>query len=153
MAYAGICVAAGGLMLMACNHTAPTSPMLLPYVPGPSPSVFSGTIVDSTRADGVVTVSLATASGLTSGTWNMSFGQKADPQYYVSGTVSGSQYTATLNGCISTDVSLSCGSSCTFSFMGTFDGSGLTGAYKSTDATATQTCPARTGAINATKQQ
>jgi hypothetical protein len=152
MAYAWICVAAAGLALMACARTTPTSPLLLPYVPGPSPSVFSGSIVDSTQANGVVTVSLATASGLTSGTWNMTFGQKADPQYYVSGTVSGTQYTATMNGCIQTDVSSSCSSSCRFSFAGTFGSSGLTGTYASTDATATATCPARTGTINATKQ-
>jgi hypothetical protein len=153
MAYAWICLAAASLTLLACgDHTAPIGPMLLSYVPGPAPTVFSGSIVDSNKANGVVTVSLASASGLTSGTWNMSFGQKADPQYYVSGTVSGTQYTATMNGCIETDVTLSCDSSCTFSFMGTFGGSGLNGTYTSTDVTATQTCPARTGTINATKQ-
>jgi hypothetical protein len=152
IAYAWICIAASaGLTLTACQNGT-ISPLLMPYVPGPAPSVFSGSIVDSNSGNGVVTLSLASASGLTSGTWNMSFGQKADPQYYISGTLSGAQYAATLNGCIQTDVSLNCGSSCTFSFTGTFDASSLTGTYKSTDQAATQFCPTRAGTINATKQ-
>ncbi|HLZ10352.1 MAG TPA: hypothetical protein VKT80_17315 [Chloroflexota bacterium] len=108
--------------------------------------------MDSNRGTGTVTISIASAAGLTSGTWNMSFGQKADPSYIVSGTLSGTQYTATLNGCIENDAGLSCSSNCTFSFSGTFGASGLSGTYASTDVVATQSCPPRTGTINTTKQ-
>jgi hypothetical protein len=82
----------------------------------------------------------------------MSFGQKADPQYIIAGTVSGTQYTANLNGCIDTGATYSCNSACYFSFTGTFGASSLTGSYASTNTSSTQYCPARTGTINTTKQ-
>jgi len=146
---AGICLVALGII--GCTSTSPDAP-LLPFLPGPTPSVFTGTVADSITGNGVVTISVTNTSGVTSGTWNMSFGQKNEPQYIISGSVNGTQYSATMNTCIATGTSLSCSTPCSFSFSGTFAASGLTGTYASTNSDGLQSCPARTGTINTTKQ-
>jgi hypothetical protein len=128
--------------------SSPTSAQFA-YTPGPTPTVYSGTISDTNSGSGTVKVSLTNAAGLTSGTWDMSFGGKADPEYVVSGTLSGNDYTAKLSGCVTTADSVSCTTNCTFSFAGTFTSSGLSGTYT---ANPVQSCPVRTGNVNATKQ-
>ena len=100
------CIVAG------CTSAAPTSPSpLLAFTPGAA-TVYAGTAADSVNGNGTVTASLASAAGLISGLWNMSFAGKADPQYFVSGTLSGSHYTATITGCQETGVSSRCKTTC-----------------------------------------
>lgn len=142
-------------MLVACLGGAGCAPSptssdpLLAFTPGPAPTVYTGTIVDSTRGSGTVTVSLANAAGLTSGTWQMSFSGKADPEYFVSGTMSGNNYAANVTTCYDTGISSGCSSDCAFAFTGSFTTSGLSGAYT---AVSDQSCLGRTGTISAAKR-
>ena len=134
------------LSLASCN-TSSSSPFA--FIPGPAPTVYVGTLADSTAGNGTLTVSLASAAGLTSGTWSMSFGGKADPVYFVSGTVSGNSYKAVVTTCFDTGVTSGCSSRCAFSFTGSLTSSSLSGTYA---ATSDQSCLGRTGSINANKQ-
>jgi hypothetical protein len=146
--YAGL-LASVCLIISGCNNS-PSSPGLFAFVPGPAPTVFAGTLIDSARGTGPVTVSLTNAGGLTSGLWNMSFGGKADPVYFVSGTLDGSNYAATVTTCFDTGISAGCGpNNCTLEFAGSLTASSLSGTYK---AAPNQSCTGRTGSINTTKQ-
>jgi hypothetical protein len=80
----------------------------------------------------------------------MSFAGQADPVYFVSGTLSGSNYAATVTTCFDNPISSGCApNNCTLSFAGSLTASTLTGAYA---AAPNQPCTGRTGSINTTKQ-
>jgi hypothetical protein len=99
-----------------------------------------------------LTVSLTNAGGLTSGLWNTSFGGKADPVYFVSGTLNGNTYTATVTTCFDNGSSSGSGcatNNCTLAFAGSLTTSTLTGTYT---AAPNQSCTGRTGSVNTTKQ-
>jgi hypothetical protein len=144
------CTSFGFLLVMSFTVVgcgAPTSPSpLFPFVPGPAPTVYTGTAVDSRSGSGTLTVSLVGVLGLTSGTWEMSFGGKADPKRYISGTVSGNAYTATFSACPESDTSNQfCSVDCRFSFAGSLSSSSLVGTYA---ALPIQSCQAETGSIS-----
>src|SRR3954451_23546581 len=81
------------LIVVGCGST-PSPTSFLAFAPGPAPTVYSGTVTDSVGGSGTVKVGLLNVQDLVSGTWDMSFGGKADPTRYVSGPISGSAYTA-----------------------------------------------------------
>jgi hypothetical protein len=140
----GPLVASACLLVGGCNTSSPTSP-LLAFTPGPAPTVYVGTVADSASGKGTLTVVLASAAGLTSGTWQMAFDGKADPMYFVSGTLSGGNYAATVTTCFDTDFASGCSSNCTFSFTGSLTSSSLGGTYT---AVSNQSCLGRTGTID-----
>src|SRR4051812_32373336 len=90
------------LLVAGCGST-PTSSSFLAFAPGPAPTVYSGTVTDSVGGSGTVKVALLNVQDLVSGTWDMSFAGKADPTRYISGPISGSAYTATVEECPSTE--------------------------------------------------
>ena len=145
----GLAVASACLIVSGCNNSSSSPSPFLAFVPGPAPTVFAGTLTDSARGTATLTVSLTNAGGLTSGLWNMSFAGKADPVYFVSGTLDGSNYTATVTTCFDNGVSSGCGpNNCTLSFAGTLTSSTLTGTYT---AAPNQPCTGRSGSISTTK--
>jgi hypothetical protein len=146
----GLLAASACLLIAGCTDTSSSPSSFLAFTPGPAPTVFAGTIVDSVRGSGTVTVSLNSAGGLTSGLWNMSFGGKADPVYFVSGTLSGNNYAATVTTCVDNSDSAGCApNNCTLALAGSLSSSTLTGTYV---AAPNQSCTGRTGSVNATKQ-
>jgi hypothetical protein len=125
----------------ACSSS---SSALTPYFPGPTPTVYAGTVTDSIGGSGTVSISLTAVQGLMSGTWDMSFAGKADPRRYISGTLSGSAYTATVEQCPT-----GCAPDCRFVFTGTVSSSNLIGTYT---PVVNGVCPAHAGSVSATKQ-
>jgi hypothetical protein len=146
-----ILVVAACLIVWGCNNTASSPSPLLAFTPGPAPTVFTGTLADSSRGNGTLTVSLTNAGGLTSGFWNVSFGGKADPAYFVSGVVSGTSYAAIVTTCFENiNGSAGCGpNNCTLSLSASLTSSTLSGTYT---AAPNQPCTGRTGSVSATKQ-
>lgn len=142
----GLLAVSACLIVAGCNS--PSSTSFSPFTPGAAPTIYTGTVVDSSKGNGILTVSLSSAGGLTGGTWAMSFGERADPERLISGTVSGSNLIATIKDCQETDV-MSCVPNCHFSFAGSLTSSSLSGTYT---AVSERLCPARTGSVNATKQ-
>jgi hypothetical protein len=138
------------LPVAGCTNSSSSPSPFLAFTPGPAPTIYAGTIADSTKGNGTLKVSLTGAGGLISGNWDMSFGGKADPTYVISGPDSGSTtYTATVTTCVDTGLGENCRSNCEFRFTGSLTGSSLSGTYA---ATSDQSCLGRTGTVNTTKQ-
>ena len=135
------CLAAG-----ACNRASTSG--LFPTVPGPAPTVYAGSITDSINGTGTLKVSLTDAAGLTSGTWEMMFGAKADPVYFISGPGGSTTYTANVTTCSASfsggTSTGGCVTNCEFSFAGSLTSSSLNGTYT---AVSNQSCLGRTGTI------
>jgi len=112
--------------------------------------VYSGTVTDSVGGSGTVKVALLNVQDLVSGTWDMSFGGKADPTRYISGPLSGSAYTATVEECPSTENSF-CAPNCRFVFTGSLSSSALVGAFTPAP-NLNAACPRHSGTMNATRQ-
>jgi hypothetical protein len=136
-------VVAASLVMAGCGSSS-TAPAFI--LPGPTPTVYTGTVVDSAKGPGAFTVSLVSVGGLMSGTCDMSFSGKAEKDY-VSGTVSGGVYTARFEACPSTE-STSCSPDCTLTFSGSITASSLTGVYSDVPDSR---CLSRTGTISATR--
>lgn len=138
--------------IAGCVKT-PTTPSLgvLPYVPGPAPTVFSGSIQDSVGGNGSITIQLTTASGITSGTWIMSFGTTSETRL-ISGSISGTSYTAEVSQC-NNDPSVggtTCIPNCRMSFFATLTSTTLSGTY--TEVPGDSCATPRSGTVNAVKQ-
>ena len=131
------------LVLAGCGSSSSGPAFLLP---GPAPTVYTGTVVDSAEGNGTVTVSIVSVSGLMSGTCDMSFGGKTETEY-VSGTESGGVYTARFEECPSTETT-SCSPDCTLAFSGSLTSSSMAGTYA---AVPDVRCLSRTGTITATR--
>jgi hypothetical protein len=146
-----VLIVAACLMVSGCNNTSSSPSPVLAFTPGPAPTVFAGTLADSSRGNGTLTVSLTNAGGLTSGFWNTSFGGKADPAYFVSGVVNGTNYAATVTTCFENiNVSSGCGpNNCTLTLTASLTASNLSGTYT---AAPNQPCTGRAGSVTATKQ-
>jgi hypothetical protein len=142
-------LAVGSALVAACNNSSSAPSTFLPgFIPGPAPTIYTGSITDSVEGNGTLKVSLNEAGGLISGTWDMSFAGKADPTYTISGP-EGAAYDATVTTCHDNGSGLNCVSNCTFRFTGTLTNSSLAGTYSATTA---QPCSGRTGSVKATKQ-
>jgi hypothetical protein len=146
-------VVALAVMTAACMRT-PTTPSVgtLAYVPGPAPTVFTGSMQDSVGGNGSITVLLATASGLTSGTWIMAFGTRGEPTRFISGSISGTSYTAEVSQCLyDPNVGgVACIPNCRMSFQATLTSTTLSGSYAEEPGDSCGT--PRSGTVNAVKQ-
>jgi hypothetical protein len=135
----------------ACAKATPTAPLgVLAYVPGPSPTVFSGPMQDSVGGTGSITIQLTTASGVTSGTWIMSFGGTAEPPRLISGSINGTTYTAEVSQCNNDLSGTLCFPNCRLSFSGSLTSATLSGSYAEVPGDSCQT--PRSGTVNAVKQ-
>ena len=137
-----------GLLVLASVATggcvnSPSSPFAV--VPGPAPTVYTGTTVDSIDGSGTLTVSLVTVQDLVSGSWEASFGGKTTKQY-ITGPLSGSTYTATFQSEPSTETTFS--TDCVKRFDGTLTASSISGSYHDLPS---RLCPSRTGTMTAKK--
>jgi hypothetical protein len=131
------------LVVAGCSPSSPSS--LFASTPGPAPTVYTGTVMDSINGSGTLTVSLVTVLGLTSGAWDMSFGGKADAHRNVSGQLNGTVYDATVyqdSGDNMFDE---------FKVTGSLTAGSLTGSYVSLYSPS-QELPARSGTIALTKR-
>jgi hypothetical protein len=147
------------LVVAGCSPSSPGS--LFAFTPGPAPMVYTGTMMDSMNGNGTLTVSLVNAAGLVSGTWSMLLGGIAS-SLCISGTVSGSTYTASLADCNNEpsrmpsaaqpvsllNPTLLSGPDCQLAFTGSLTSSSLRGTYTANS----DRCPAQTGSISATRQ-
>jgi hypothetical protein len=141
-------VVAGSVLVAGCSSDSSAPSSFLAFIPGPAPTIYAGSIVDSVAGTGTLKVSLNSAGGLISGNWDMSFAGKADPTYTISGPES-TAYQATITTCKTDQFGESCTSKCAFHFTGTLTNSSLSGTYS---ATSDQSCLGRSGTVNATKQ-
>jgi hypothetical protein len=136
-------LAAECLIVAGCNAASPTSPQFA-YTPGPTPTVYSGTIIDSVGGTATLKVSLVSAANVITGT--LSFGGNAGG-WSILGTLSGNNYTAIITPC-SNNSDGQCETSCSFSFAGSLTSSSLSGTYT---GSSNSTCVGQTGSINTTK--
>jgi len=144
-----LALALGSALAAGCSNSSSAPSTFLPgFIPGPAPTVFAGTVVDSTRGNGTVTVTLTGVDTLTSGYWEMSFGGKADVKRVISGTVRGTAYNGTFADCADLE-SFTCSPNCHFSLVGSLTASTLSGTYT---RIVSPGCVAGTGTVNATKQ-
>jgi len=131
--------------LVSCS-SGPSSPPFL--LPGPTPTVYAGSVHDSADGDGTVRITLTTVSGVTTGTWTPTFGGRTQGARVIDGQVNGSMFTGSIHPFVN---EVSSESGCTLSATGAFSSSGFSGTY-STFAV-TRSCPtATTGSFTATPQ-
>jgi len=111
---------------------------------------YSGTIIDSVIGTGSVTVIINSSAGTSSpGTWIEVFpGQKSTTRF-ISGTLDGTSYRATVSDC-RPGSSTPCSPNCQQAFTGTLTSSTLSGAYAEVPGDSCATV--RSGNINAAKQ-
>ncbi|HEX6462992.1 MAG TPA: hypothetical protein VFZ98_01010 [Vicinamibacterales bacterium] len=139
-----------GAVLSACNSLGSTPTFSLPPSPITSgaQTVYTGTITDSVNGAGTVTVSVGNAGSSSGGTWIAAFSGQKSQTRFISGTLSGSAYRATVSDCLETDTE-GCFPDCRQTFTGTLTNEGLTGTYAEVPG---DTCTAHSGSINATRQ-
>jgi hypothetical protein len=127
-----------GIAVLSVSCGAPSEPLpFLASTPGIPPTVYSGTIVDSSSGSGTINLSLVSVDGRVSGTWNATFGGKPGMTEYISGTQNGTAYSATVTPCPDTDQNFSC-TSCRWLFSGSLTPSSLTGTYSTAPTPACQ---------------
>lgn len=142
-------LALAGTLVGGCNNSSSAPSAFLPgFIPGPAPTIYTGSIVDSVAGTGTLKVSLNSAGGLDSGTWDMSFAGKAEPTYTVSGPAA-TAYDATITTCIDSQFGIQCVTRCIFHFTGSLTSANLDGTYS---AISDQSCIGRTGSVHTTKQ-
>ena len=147
--WAWLVLALGSMLVAGCNNSSSAPSAFLPgFIPGPAPTIFAGTVADSTRGNGTVTATLTAVDNLASGYWEMAFSGKADVKRVISGTLSGTAYNAIFSDCGDQESS-SCLPNCHFSFSGSLTASSLTGTYT---RIVSPGCVAGTSTVNATKQ-
>ena len=123
-----------------------TSPFAV--APGPTPTVYAGSIQDSISGAGALRLTLSSAAGVIGGTWAATFNGRSQPVLTFTGTLAND----VLTGTVSPEVTDTSGSSgCTLSMRATVSGPGISGTY-STFAV-TPTCPAAAaGGFTVTRQ-
>ncbi len=145
---AGLVLMAAAMVVVSCSGNSPAPSPVLAFAPGPAPAIFAGTVADSTRGNGTVTVTLTAVNTLASGYWEMSFAGKADVKRVISGTLSGTSYSGTFSDCADLEA-FGCSPNCHFSFAGSLTASTLAGTYT---RIVTPGCVAGNGTVNTTKQ-
>jgi hypothetical protein len=132
--------------LVSCSSGGPSMPPFL--LPGPTPTVYAGSVHDSADGDGTVRITLTTVSGVTTGTWTPTFGGVTQLASVIDGQVNANMFTGSVHPFVDAGSSLS---GCTLSVTGTFSSSSFSGTY-STFAV-TRSCPtADTGSFTAMPQ-
>ena len=133
--------------LISCNSMG-SGPTPIVQVHTAPQTVYTGMITDSISGAGSLTVLVGSSGSSTGGTWLATFpGQKSSTRF-VTGTLKGTAYTATVSDCIETDTE-GCFPDCRQTFTGTLTNSGLTGNYAEVPG---DSCTAHTGSVNATHQ-
>jgi hypothetical protein len=145
----GLLIVTSAGMLTACNRgsTPAISVPTIPTLTAPQ-TVYTGTISDSVSGVGTVTVTLGTSGSNAGGTWAAAFPGERASNRFISGTVSGASYTATVS-CSSIDDTLVCIPDCRQTFTGTLTSDGLSGSYAEVPG---DTCTAHSGTVSATRQ-
>ena len=131
------------VMLSACSAS-PSSPSAFFPIPGPSPTVYAGTVQDTLRGTGSIRVTETVVLGLASGSWDMTFSGVADPTRTVSGPLNGTTYNAIFSQGTGDQPF-----GCQFVLAASLTPSRLTGTYVSRS---TRDCPDRSGTVDLTKQ-
>ena len=140
------CVAILATTLVSCSSGGPSSPPFL--LPGPTPTVYAGSVQDSADGAGTVRITLTTVQGVTTGTWTPTFGGRTQGARVIDGQVNANMFTGSIHPFVD---EVSSESGCTWSVTGAFSSSGFSGTY-STFAV-TRSCPtATTGSFTATPQ-
>jgi hypothetical protein len=131
----------------ACTSS-PAPSALLPFEPGPTPTIYLGSIQDSESGPGTLRLSLSTAAGVTAGTWDATFSGRPTLTRTVTGTIANNVLTATVRvqeGIVTSP------DGCTFTMTSTFSANGLSGTYVA--FAITPTCPTlRSGSFALTRQ-
>jgi hypothetical protein len=133
----------------ACNRGA-TPAIPVPTLPTPTAlqTTYTGTITDSVSGAGTLTVTLGTSGSYAGGTWATTFpGQNASKRF-LTGTLNGANYTATIS-CSNIDGTFACIPDCRQTFTGTLTPDGLSGTYTEVPD---DTCTAHSGTVNASRQ-
>ena len=143
-------LAIGATVLMAACNRASTPAIPVPTLPTPTApqNVYTGPVTDSLSGAGTLTVTLGTAGPSAGGTWTAAFPGKQPTTQFITGTVDGTSYTATVS-CSSPDGSFQCFPDCRQVFTGTLTPNGLTGTYAEVPGDA---CTPRSGSVSATRQ-
>ena len=133
--------------LAECSSSS-TPPSPFGFAPGPTPTVYAGSIQDSVSGSGTLRLTLSTAAGVTSGTWTATFSGRTEATRFVSGVVANDVYTATVypygNEVVTT-------SGCISSMTAMLSASGVSGNYSTFRVTTS--CPtAQTGSFTLTRQ-
>ena len=135
--------------IAACNSGS-TPAIPVPTLPTPTApqTTYTGAITDSVSGAGSLTVTLGTSGSNAGGTWAATFpGQKASTRF-ITGTLDGARYTATVS-CSSIDGTFACTPDCRQTFTGTLTPDGLSGTYAEVPD---DTCTAHSGTVNASRQ-
>jgi hypothetical protein len=141
---AAVCCA----MLIASPACTPSTPTpFLASTPGAAQTVYAGTVTDSVSGSGTISVSVVNVQGLVSGTRTATFAGKPHATEYISGSQSGTTYTATVSLCPETDQSSStCSPDCRLLFSGSLTSTSLTGNYT---VVSNPLCQAESGNVSA----
>jgi hypothetical protein len=110
--------------------------------------VYTGTITDSVFAAGSVTVSVGSAGSLTGSTWLATFPGQRTSTRFITGTVNGTSYNATVSDCLESGTS-GCFPDCRQTFTGTLTSGGLSGTYAEVPG---DSCTAHAGSVSASRQ-
>src|SRR5256885_6253405 len=82
--------------LAECSSSS-TPPSPFGFAPGPTPTVYAGSIQDSVSGSGTLRLTLSTAAGVTGGTWTATFNGRSEPTLIVTGAVASDVPTATVH--------------------------------------------------------
>ena|SRR2546430_1840832 len=130
--------------LAECSSSS-TPPSPFGFAPGPTPTVYAGSIQDSVSGSGTLRLTLSTAAGVTGGTWTATFNGRSEPTLVVTGAVANDLLTATVHP-EETDTS-----GCTSTMTATLAASGITGRYSTFAVTRTSPA-AHIGSFIVTRQ-
>jgi hypothetical protein len=119
------------------SSTGPSSPPFL--LPGPTPTVYAGSVQDAVNSAGTVRITLTTVSGVTTGTWTPTFGGRTQGASVIDGKVASNMFTGSVHPFEGEGFS---DTGCTLSVTGTFSSSGFSGTYSTLNGT--RSCPAAT---------
>ena len=136
--------------LAACNSLGTSPSSSQPSLPPPTTpqTVYTGSITDSVNGAGSVTISVSSVESIAGGTWSATYPGLRTVTRFISGTLKGTAYTATVSDCIETD-SQACFPNCRQTFTGTLTSAGLTGTYAEVPG---DSCTAHSGSVNASRQ-
>jgi hypothetical protein len=135
-------------ILAACNSGSSRESSLTLPTPSAPQIVYSGTITDSVGGAGSLTITLGNSGSQIGGTWVASYPEQSSRTRFVSGTVSGTNLTATVSDCLETDSQL-CFPDCRQTLTGTLTSGAMSGTYAEV---ANDSCAAHSGAVSANRR-